>query len=213
MKIVMLGAPGAGKGTHAVGLSKKYNIPHISTGNIFRENIRNHTELGIKARQHIDRGELVPDDITIGMLASRLSESDCKNGFILDGFPRTIAQAEALKEILTEEKSGIDYVININVSDDTVMARIGGRLSCPACGAVYHKTSNPPKIAGKCDRCKADLIVRDDDRPETVKNRLKTYYLQTAPLTLFYQNEGILKNIDGNKEQKEVFDEIIREIS
>lgn len=209
MKIVMLGAPGAGKGTHAKKLSERYNIPHISTGDIFRDNIRKHTELGDRAKEYMDRGGLVPDEITIGMLLDRLKESDCKNGFILDGFPRTIAQAEALKEALEKEGSGIDYALNIEAKDEVVMQRIGGRLSCPKCGAVYHKTGNPPKVAGKCDKCGATLIQRDDDKPETVKKRLDAYYVQTAPLVEYYKNEGVLENFDGNREVARVFDDLI----
>lgn len=208
MKIVMLGAPGAGKGTAAVKLAEKYGIVHISTGDIFRDNLRNQTQLGLEAKKYMDEGKLVPDEITVDMLLTRIGESDCQAGFILDGFPRTIAQAQALKKALSQQNSRVDHALNIVVSDDVVMQRLGGRISCPKCGAVYHVTGNPPKTPGRCDRCGTDLIQRDDDKPETIKKRLEAYYAQSSPLVDFYEEEGVLSNFDGNQDQAFVFKEM-----
>lgn len=208
MKIVMLGAPGAGKGTQAVKISERYHIPHISTGDIFRENIRNGTELGLKAKEYMDRGGLVPDEITIEMLLSRISRPDCTHGFILDGFPRTLDQADALRNALVEQKSKIDYVLNLEASEEVILKRLGGRLSCPQCGAIYHVTGNPPKEEGKCDKCGAALVQRDDDKLETIKKRLEAYKRQTIPVIEFYKEEGTLKSFDSNRDHNAVYNEI-----
>lgn len=205
MKIIMLGAPGAGKGTQAVRIAKEYNIPHISTGDIFRANIKNGTELGLKAKSYMDKGQLVPDEVTIGMLLSRIAEEDCREGYVLDGFPRTIAQAESLKASLEEKGQKIDYAINIDVPDSAIVERMSGRRSCPKCGASFHVKFNPPKAEGKCDLCGEALIQRDDDRPETVAKRLEVYHEQTKPLVDYYDRERILKTVDGTKTTDEVF--------
>lgn len=205
MKIIMLGAPGAGKGTQAVRIAKEYNIPHVSTGDIFRANIKNGTELGLKAKSYMDKGQLVPDEVTIGMLLSRIAEEDCREGYVLDGFPRTIAQAESLKASLEEKGQKIDYAINIDVPDSAIVERMSGRRSCPKCGASFHVKFNPPKAEGKCDLCSEALIQRDDDRPETVAKRLEVYHEQTKPLVDYYDRERILKTVDGTKTTDEVF--------
>ena len=205
MKIVMLGAPGAGKGTQAVNIAKEYGIPHISTGDIFRANIKNQTELGMKAKEYMDKGALVPDEITIGMLLDRISENDCKNGFVLDGFPRTIPQAESLKAALLLQDQKIDVAIDIEVPDEVITERMGGRRVCSQCGATCHIVYNPPKKAGVCDNCGGELIQRADDNPETVLERLRTYHEMTQPLIDFYQKEGVLKSVDGTQSQADVF--------
>ncbi len=205
MKIIMLGAPGAGKGTQAVRIAKEYNIPHVSTGDIFRANIKNGTELGLKAKSYMDKGQLVPDEVTIGMLLSRIAEEDCREGYVLDGFPRTIAQAESLKASLEEKGQKIDYAINIDVPDSAIVERMSGRRSCPKCGASFHVKFNPPQAEGKCDLCGEALIQRDDDRPETVAKRLEVYHEQTKPLVDYYDRERILKTVDGTKTTDEVF--------
>lgn len=193
MKIIMLGAPGAGKGTQAEILSKKLNIPTISTGNILRAAVKNGTPVGLKAKEYMDAGKLVPDEVIIGIVAERLAEPDCANGYILDGVPRTIAQAEAL------EQAGIvfDNVISIEISDETIIDRMGGRRACTACGATYHVVSAPSQVEGKCDKCGADLVLRDDDKPETVKNRLAVYHNETEPLKQFYAQRNVLKSVDN----------------
>jgi len=193
MKIIMLGAPGAGKGTQAEIISKKLNIPTISTGNILRAAVKNGTPVGLKAKEYMDAGALVPDEVIIGIVAERLAEPDCANGYILDGVPRTIAQAEAI------EKAGItfDNVISIEISDETIIERMSGRRSCTACGATYHVVSAPSKVEGKCDKCGTDLVLRDDDKPETVKNRLTVYHNETEPLKDFYAKRGNLKSVDN----------------
>ena len=193
MKLIMLGAPGAGKGTQAEILSKKLNIPTISTGNILRAAVKNGTPVGLKAKEYMDSGKLVPDEVIIGIIAERLEEADCKNGYILDGVPRTIAQAEAL------EKAGIqfDCVLSIEISDEEIVGRMSGRRACTQCGATYHVVSAPSKVEGKCDKCGADLVLRDDDKPETVKNRLAVYHRETEPLKGFYEARGILKSVDN----------------
>ena len=179
MKTVMLGAPGAGKGTQAVMICEKYGIPHISTGDIFRSNIKNGTELGKKAKEYMDQGKLVPDELTIQLLLDRVAQDDCKNGYVLDGFPRTIPQAEVLTKALAETGSKVDYAINVDVPDENIIHRMSGRRSCPKCGASYHIEYIPPKQEGICDACGAELIQREDDKPETVKNRLAVYHEQT----------------------------------
>ncbi len=209
MKIVMLGAPGAGKGTQAVSIAKEYGIPHISTGDIFRANIKNHTELGMKAKEYMDKGALVPDEITIGMLLDRIAENDCKNGFVLDGFPRTIPQAESLRAALLLQDQKIDYAVDIEVPDDVIIERMGGRRVCSKCGATCHIKYNPPKQEGICDSCGGELIIRADDAPETVLERLKTYHEMTQPLIDFYKKEGVLCAVDGTKTQAEVFQQIL----
>ena len=209
MKIIMLGAPGAGKGTQAKRIAKKYDIPHISTGDIFRANIKEKTELGNKAKEYMDRGELVPDDITIGMLLDRIHKDDCKNGFVLDGFPRTIPQAESLTRALSELGEKIDYAVNIDVPDESIITRMSGRRACLSCGATYHIVYSAPKAKDVCDTCGNKLVIRDDDKPETVKKRLEIYHDQTQPLIDYYKNEKILASVDGTKDMEEVFLDII----
>ena len=209
MKIVMLGAPGAGKGTQAVNIAKEYGIPHISTGDIFRANIKNQTELGMKAKAYMDKGALVPDDITIGMLLDRIADNDCADGFVLDGFPRTIPQAESLKAALSLQDARIDHAVDIEVPDEVITNRMSGRRSCPKCGGTYHIVFNPPVKEGICDNCGTELVQRADDKPETVLERLKTYHEQTQPLIDFYRNEGVLDTVDGTKKPAEVLSDIL----
>ncbi len=210
MKIIMLGAPGAGKGSQASRIAKEYQLPHISTGDIFRANLKEETELGKRAKSFMDKGELVPDDITIAMLLERIHKEDCKNGYILDGFPRTIPQAEALKEALAKKDEKIDLALDVEASDELIIKRMAGRRTCPACGAIYHIVTLPPKTDGICDRCGADLIQRKDDNEETVKNRLKIYHEVTEPLISYYKKEGILEEIDGAEELDKVFEKVKR---
>ena len=210
MKIIMLGAPGAGKGSQASRIAKEYQLPHISTGDIFRVNLKEETELGKRAKSFMDKGELVPDDITIAMLLDRIHKEDCKNGYILDGFPRTIPQAEALKEALAKKDEKIDLALDVEASDELIIKRMAGRRTCPACGAIYHIVTLPPKTEGICDRCGADLIQRKDDNEETVKNRLKIYHEVTEPLISYYKKEGILEEIDGAEELDKVFEKVKR---
>ena len=209
MKIVMLGAPGAGKGTQAKMIAEKYGIPHVSTGDIFRANIKNGTELGKEAKQYMDQGKLVPDELTVKILLDRVAQDDCKNGYVLDGFPRTIPQANVLDEALTKLGDKIDYAVNVDVPDDNIINRMGGRRACVACGATYHIVYNAPKTEGICDVCVKELIIRDDDQPETVKNRLKVYHDQTQPLIDFYEGKGVLKSVDGTADMKDVFAAIV----
>ena len=208
MKIIMLGAPGAGKGSQASRIATEYQLPHISTGDIFRANLKEETELGKKAKSFMDKGELVPDDITIAMLLERIHKEDCKNGYILDGFPRTIPQAEALKEALAKKNEKIDLALDVEATDELIIKRMAGRRTCPACGAIYHIVTLPPKVEGKCDRCGADLIQRKDDNEETVKNRLKIYHEITEPLISYYKKEGILEEIDGAEDLDKVFEKV-----
>ena len=210
MKIIMLGAPGAGKGSQACRIANEYHLPHISTGDIFRANLKEETELGKQAKSFMDKGELVPDDITIAMLLDRIHKEDCKNGYILDGFPRTIPQAEALKEALAKKDEKIDLALDVEASDELIIKRMAGRRTCPACGAIYHIVTLPPKTEGICDRCGADLIQRKDDNEETVKNRLKIYHEVTEPLISYYKKEGILEEIDGAEELDKVFEKVKR---
>lgn len=198
MNLVLLGPPGAGKGTQAERISEAYSIPHISTGDIFRENLKKGTELGLKAKEYMDRGELVPDEVVIGIVRNRLAEPDCARGFVLDGFPRTVAQADALKEMLAAMGRGIDHVLNISVPDDVVVERLTARRTCRACGAIYHLIYSPPREEGKCDSCGGELYVRDDDREETVRARLREYEAKTRPLIEYYRREGLLRDIDGS---------------
>lgn len=208
MKIIMLGAPGAGKGTQAKKIAAKYQIPHISTGDIFRANIKGGTELGMKAKTFMDQGMLVPDEITIGMLMDRIHEADCANGYVLDGFPRTIPQAESLAKALKEMGESIDYAVNVDVPDENIVSRMGGRRACVSCGATYHVEFNPPKKEGICDTCGEKLVLRDDDKPETVQKRLNVYHDQTQPLIDYYAEAGVLKEVDGTKNMEEVFSDI-----
>ena len=210
MKIIMLGAPGAGKGTQAKMIADKYGIPHISTGDIFRANIKNGTELGKKAKGYMDQGLLVPDELVVDLVADRIVQDDCKNGFVLDGFPRTIPQAEALDEALKKLGTSIDYALNIEVPDDNIVTRMSGRRACVSCGATYHLVHIPPKKEGICDRCGAALILRDDDKPETVKKRLAVYHEQTQPLIDYYSKKGCLKEVDGTVDMSDVFDAIVK---
>lgn len=209
MKIIMLGAPGAGKGTQAKMLAGKYGIPHISTGDIFRANIKNGTELGAKAKEYMDKGLLVPDELVVDLVIDRFKEEDCKDGYILDGFPRTIPQAEALDKALAAIGENVDYAINVEVPDENIINRMGGRRACVGCGATYHIVYNPTKVEGKCDTCNADLILRDDDKPETVKNRLNVYHEQTQPLIDYYAGKGIMKEVDGTQDMNDVFQAIV----
>lgn len=209
MKIVMLGAPGAGKGTQAKMIAEKYGIPHISTGDIFRANIKNGTELGMEAKKYMDQGLLVPDELTVKILLDRVAEEDCKEGYLLDGFPRTIPQAEVLDKALTELGDAIDYAINVDVPDENIVKRMSGRRACLSCGSTYHMEHIPPKKEGVCDKCGNELVLRDDDKPETVLNRLEVYHKQTQPLIQFYEEKGVLRTVDGTKPMKEVFDSIV----
>ena len=209
MKIIMLGAPGAGKGTQAKKIAEKYQIPHISTGDIFRANIKGGTELGMKAKTFMDQGMLVPDEITIGMLMDRIGQEDCVNGYVLDGFPRTIPQAESLTKALAERGEKVDYAINVDVPDENIINRMSGRRACLGCGATYHITFNPPVKEGICDTCGQELVLRDDDKPETVKKRLDVYHQQTQPLIDYYKNAEVLAEVDGTQPMDAVFQGIV----
>ncbi|WP_026527218.1 adenylate kinase [Butyrivibrio sp. VCD2006] len=208
MKIIMLGAPGAGKGTQAKMIADKYQVPHISTGDIFRANIKNGTELGKKAKSYMDQGQLVPDELTVEILLDRVAQDDCKNGYVLDGFPRTIPQADVLDKELTKLGDKVDFAINVDVPDENIIRRMSGRRACLKCGATYHIEHIPPKQEGICDTCGSELVQRDDDKPETVKNRLNVYHEQTQPLIDYYTKKNILKTVDGTKDMQEVFNEI-----
>jgi adenylate kinase len=210
MKIIMLGAPGAGKGTQAKMIAERYGIPHVSTGDIFRANIKNGTELGKKAKTYMDAGQLVPDSLTVDLLIDRISQEDCANGYVLDGFPRTIPQAQCLEEALAARKESVDYAIDVEVPDSNIVKRMGGRRACVTCGATYHVEHIPPKTEGICDKCGSELILRDDDKPETVQNRLKVYHEQTQPLIDFYNGKGVLKEVDGTQDMKKVFEDIVK---
>ncbi len=209
MKIIMLGAPGAGKGTQAKMIADQYGIPHISTGDIFRANIKEQTELGLEAKKYMDQGALVPDELTVRILLDRVAKEDCKAGYVLDGFPRTIPQAEVLDQAVTKMNEKIDFAINVEVPDENIIKRMSGRRACLACGATYHVEHVPPKKDGICDRCGKELVLRDDDQPETVKKRLQVYHEQTQPLIEYYQKKNILKEVDGTKDMKDVFAEIV----
>ena len=203
MKIIMLGAPGAGKGTQAKKIAAQYSIPHISTGDIFRANIKNNTELGQKAKTYMDKGELVPDSLVVDLIMDRFKEADCANGYVLDGFPRTIPQAEALDNALKANGEKVDFAINVEVPDENIINRMSG------CGATYHIKYNPTKVEGVCDACGEKLILRDDDKPETVKNRLSVYHEQTQPLIDYYNKAGVLAEVDGTKDMEDVFKDIV----
>ena len=209
MKIIMLGAPGAGKGTQAKMIADKYQISHISTGDIFRANIKNGTELGKKAKEYMDQGLLVPDELVVDLVVDRLAQEDCANGCVLDGFPRTIPQAEALDAALAAKGEAIDYAIDVDVPDENIINRMSGRRACVACGATYHIVHIPTKVEGVCDRGGEGLILREDDKPETVKKRLDVYHAQTQPLIDYYTAKNVLKSVDGTVDMNEVFQAIV----
>ncbi|NHM33395.1 adenylate kinase [Neobacillus terrae] len=208
MNLVLMGLPGAGKGTQAEKIVNKYGIPHISTGDMFRAAMKEETELGLKAKSYMDKGELVPDEVTIGIVRERLSKEDCESGFLLDGFPRTVPQAEALEEILNDLNKKIDYVINIDVDQDILMERLTGRRICKNCGATYHLVFNPPAKENVCDRCGGELYQRADDNAETVQTRLEVNIKQSQPLLNFYETKGYLRNIDGQQDINKVFADV-----
>ena len=210
MKIIMLGAPGAGQGTQAKKIAEKYDIPHISTGDIFRANIKEGTELGRKAKTYMDQGLLVPDELVVDLVVDRVGKDDASRGYVLDGFPRTIPQAEALDKALEAIGEKMDYAINVEVPDENIIKRMSGRRACVSCGATYHLEHIPPKKDGLCDTCGAELILRDDDKPETVKKRLDIYHEQTQPLIEYYTKKDILAEVDGTKDMAEVFDAIVK---
>lgn len=209
MKIIMLGAPGAGKGTQAKMIADKYKIPHVSTGDIFRMNIKNGTELGMEAKKYMDQGLLVPDELTVRILLDRVAKEDCKDGYVLDGFPRTIPQAEVLEDALNKLGDKIDYAVDVEVPDENIIRRMGGRRACLSCGATYHIEHVPPKKEGICDECGQPLVLRDDDKPETVQNRLRVYQEQTQPLIDFYTERNVLKTVDGTQDMQDVFNAIV----
>ena len=210
MKIIMLGAPGAGKGTQAKKIAEKYSIPHISTGDIFRANIKNGTELGKKAKTYMDQGLLVPDELVVDLVVDRLNQEDCNSGCVLDGFPRTIPQAEALDAALEAAGQAVDYAINVEVPDENIVRRMSGRRACVGCGATYHIVYAPTKEENICDTCHGELILRDDDKPETVQKRLNVYHEQTQPLIDYYTKKNILVEVDGTQDIEDVFDAIVK---
>ncbi len=205
MNIIMLGAPGAGKGTQAKKIAEEYNLPHIATGDIFRANIKQGTELGKKAKGYMDAGLLVPDELVCALVVDRLQQDDCENGFVLDGFPRTIPQAEALTEALEKHGTAIRFAINVDVPDEKIIARMSGRRTCVNCGATYHVVNIPTKVEGICDKCGEEVVLRDDDKAETVKKRLEVYHEQTMPLIAYYEEKGVVRKIDGTLPMAEVF--------
>jgi len=209
MKIVMLGAPGAGKGTQAKRIVTKYGIPHISTGDIFRANIKNGTALGTKAKEYMDAGLLVPDELVVDLVVDRLTQADCEKGYVLDGFPRTIPQAEALTNALQAKGEALDFAFDVAVPDENIVNRMAGRRACVGCGATYHLKYIPTKVENICDTCDAELILREDDKPETVTKRLKVYHEQTQPLIDYYNKLNILKSVDGTKDMSEIFERIV----
>ncbi len=208
MNIILLGPPGAGKGTQAKKIAEHYSLPHISTGDILRENISNNTSLGIKAKSYMAKGELVPDELLITIIRDRLSKPDCSNGFLLDGYPRTVPQADALQMILTESNKKLDVVLNIDVEDEELIKRLSGRRVCSSCGMSYHMIFNPPQEDEICDKCKGKLYQREDDKPEAIRNRLMVYKKQTQPLIEYYTRKGILRTVDGGKDIPEIFEDI-----
>ncbi len=210
MNIVFLGPPGAGKGTQAKMIAEKYGIPQISTGDMFREHLSKGTELGKKAKEYMDKGALVPDEIVLGMVEERLKQPDCEKGFILDGFPRTVPQAEALDKLLEKLGKKIDYAILIDVPDEELVKRLTGRRTCKKCGMMYHVIFKPPKEEGKCDVCGGELYQRADDNEETVRNRLKVYHEQTEPIIAYYEKKGVLHRIDGMGSIEEIFNRIVQ---
>ena len=209
MKIIMLGAPGAGKGTQAKMIAAKYQIPHISTGDIFRANIKNGTELGMEAKKYMDQGQLVPDELTVKILLDRVAQPDCSEGYVLDGFPRTIPQAEVLDSALEKLGDSIDFAVDVDVPDENIVRRMSGRRACLSCGATYHIEHIPPKQEGVCDTCGQPLVLREDDKPETVLKRLKVYHEQTQPLIDFYTKKGVLRSVDGTVDMNDVFEAIV----
>ena len=209
MKIIMLGAPGAGKGTQAKKIAEKYSIPHISTGDIFRANIKNGTELGKKAKTYMDQGLLVPDELVVDLVVDRVKQDDCSNGYVLDGFPRTIPQAEALDKALAVMGEAMDYAINVEVPDENIVRRMSGRRACVDCGATYHIVYAPTKEENICDNCHGELFLREDDKPETVQKRLNVYHEQTQPLIDYYTEKNILVEVDGTVDIDEVFAAIV----
>lgn len=212
MNLILLGPPGAGKGTQATRIVEKYKVPHISTGDIFRENIKNNTPLGQKAQEYMNKGELVPDQLVVDIALDRLGKDDCKNGFLLDGFPRTVFQADALDKFLKDKGKGIDLVINIEVEDKVLIERLDARRVCPTCAATYNVIGMPPKKEGICDKCNDTLIQRKDDKKETVGNRIKVYHEQTSPLIDYYKEKGLIKDFDGMIGADALFDEIVKAI-
>ena len=210
MRLLIMGRPGAGKGTQAANIKEYYGIPHISTGDMFRAAIKEGTELGKLAKSYMDKGALVPDEVTIGIVKERLLKDDCKKGFLLDGFPRNVLQAEALDSFMKEQGISLDAVLDVNVDASILIRRIVGRRICKTCGATYHIVYNPTKVEGKCDVCSSNLIFRDDDQTETVLNRLKVYHQQTQPLSDFYAKKGILKEVDGTMDMNDVFAAIVK---
>lgn len=209
MKIIMLGAPGAGKGTQAKRIAEKFGIPHISTGDIFRANIKNGTELGNKAKVYMDQGLLVPDELVVDLVVDRVKQADCEKGYILDGFPRTIPQAEALDAALAAIGEKVDYAVNVEVPDSDIVERMSGRRACLNCGATYHIVNIPTKVEGICDTCGSEIVLREDDKPETVLKRLEVYHNQTQPLIEYYSKQGILKEVDGRKNMSDTFADIL----
>lgn len=208
MRIIMLGAPGAGKGTQAKKIATEYGIPHISTGDIFRENIKGNTELGIKARVYMDKGLLVPDELVLELIIDRFKAPDCKDGYVLDGFPRTIPQAKALDAALESNNDRIDYAIDVDVADEVIVKRMAGRRACLNCGRTYHLESLKSKVEGICDYCDTKLVLRGDDKPETVKKRLEVYHEQTQPLLDYYGDKGILHSVDGTGDIDKIYNQI-----
>lgn len=208
MRLILLGPPGAGKGTQAASITKQYNVPHISTGDIFRKNIKEGTELGKKATAYMDKGELVPDSLVVALVEDRLTWEDAKEGFLLDGFPRTIAQAEALDSVLENMKCALNKVINIEVDSNILVERAVGRRICKNCGATYHIKFNPSKVEAVCDVCSGELYQRNDDNEETVTNRIKVYEAETSPLIEYYTNKNVILNVDGQQDISKVFEDI-----
>ncbi len=209
MKIIMLGAPGAGKGTQAKKIAEKYGVPHISTGDIFRANIKNGTELGKKAKTYMDQGLLVPDELVVELVADRITQDDCAKGFVLDGFPRTIPQAEALDAALEKMGTSMDYAIDVDVPDENIINRMSGRRACLDCGATYHIVTIPTKVDGICDTCGSKVVLREDDKPETVQKRLEVYHAQTQPLIEYYKKQNVLRTVDGTQPMDAVFEAIV----
>ena len=210
MKIIMLGAPGAGKGTQAKMIADKYGVPHISTGDIFRANIKNGTELGKEAKGYMDKGLLVPDELSVRLLLDRVAQEDCSGGYVLDGFPRTIPQAEVLDSELAKLGESVDAAVDVDVPDENIINRMSGRRACLSCGATYHIVNIPSKKEGICDVCGSSLVCREDDQPETVKNRLQVYHEQTQPLIAYYEAKGVLRTVDGTLPMAEVFEAIVK---
>ncbi len=213
LRLILLGPPGAGKGTQASAIVEKYNIPHISTGDIFRENIKKGTELGEKAKEYMDKGLLVPDELVISIVEDRLQQEDCKNGFLLDGFPRTLNQGEALDEVLSKMGLNLNRVVNLDVGKEILIERAIGRRICKDCGEVFHIKFNPSKKEGVCDNCGGKLYQRDDDTVETVEKRIEVYHKQTEPLIDYYNKKGLILNVDGSKDKNLLFEEIVKALS